>query len=66
MGNLSVPDDSKPSHNVFQDNTYCGAHWRGNPSGGFSSFSDAQWEGYGSTMINNREVPCAPPRVKKK
>jgi hypothetical protein len=62
MLNLSLPASSSPSHNIFQDNTFCGTtKGHGNPLGGFSSFSDAQWEGYGSSMINNREVPCPPP-----
>ena len=38
----------------------CGAH---NKHGGeaFSSFTDKQWESYGSTMVNNQMVPCPSP-----
>eukprot|EP01052_Picozoa_sp_SAG31_P017646 SAG31_NODE_1216_length_9328_cov_12.252465_8_plen_89_part_00 len=61
MRNLSLPQSSEPSNNVFEGNTWCGAiKGRGNPTGGFSSWPDAQWEAYGSAMIDNHEVQCPP------
>ena len=60
---LRVPASSAPSDNLFANNTWCGANVKGRGAQGdvFSSFPDSQWEGYGSTMVNNVKVPCPSP-----